>query len=75
MFIFPQNWKKEGTNYVHFRTSYGYTRLTSMGEDISISIGHPTGISNWIGADIYRISYGYICASKGRGAGRGVINS
>ena len=39
-----------------------------MGEDISISIsisiGHLTGISNWIGADIYRISYGYICASR-----------
>jgi hypothetical protein len=37
----PKIGKKEGPNYVHFRTSYGYTRLTSMGEDIMTSCKHP----------------------------------
>jgi hypothetical protein len=36
-----------------------------LNDHIWTSAGHPTGISNWIGADIYRISYGYICASRG----------
>ena len=39
--FFPKIGKKEGPNCVHFRTSYGYTRLTSMGEDIRTSCKHP----------------------------------